>query len=154
MRRTLIILSALALAAALAWYLWPSDQARIEKLVRETARAVQEEDVAAVMSGVSFNYRDDYGMSYLLVKRALEERFRRFSEIVVEYEGLSIEVAGDKAVATLGIRVIASLGSSRGYYLGDVREPVRLRLDLEKGPSRKWLVTKAAWGPRGGRQMI
>lgn len=150
MRRTTIIFAALALAGALAWYLWPSDEARIERLVKETAKAVQEEDLPAVMSGVSFNYRDDYGMSYLLVKKALEERFRRFSDIVVEYEGLSIAVKGDKAVATLGLRVIASLGASRGYYLGDIREPVRLRLDLEKGPSRKWLVTKATWGPRGG----
>jgi hypothetical protein len=47
----------------------------------------------------------------------------------------------------MDVRVIATMGDARGYYIGDIREPSGLRLDLEKGPTGKWLIVKGAWGP-------
>ena len=44
------------------------------------------------MSKASFNYQDDYGLSYAMLKRVLEEQFKVMSDIKVEYENLKVEV--------------------------------------------------------------
>ncbi|GAB4390550.1 MAG: hypothetical protein Kow0025_23330 [Thermodesulfovibrionales bacterium] len=140
----------LALALAAAWLLRPGDASRIRALIREAASAVEREDAGGVMAAISFGFRDERGRGYLELRKALEDRFRRYSDIVVEYEGLEVAVEDGRATATMGLRVIATLGGTRGYYLGDIREPVRLRLALEKGPTGKWLISGAAWTPPPG----
>lgn len=143
--RTAALGAGLALALLAAWLLWPGDAARIRGLIEETASAVEEEDLDGVMAAISFGFRDDRGRGYLQVKKALQDRFRRYSDIVMEYEGLVIEVEDEGATARMDLRVIATRGAARGYFLGDMRDPVRLRLRLEKSPTGKWLVSGAGW---------
>jgi hypothetical protein len=143
MGRKSIIILLLVIAGAAAYLLWPSDEARIKKLVKEEVRAVEEEDIDKVMDRVSYNYADEHGLSYLLLKRTVERQFDRYSDMVVEYENLEVDVKDGRASARMDLRVIATWGEDRGYYLGDVKEPARLVLELEKSPARKWLITKS-----------
>lgn len=144
MGRKSVILLVLVIAGAAAYLLWPSDEARIKKLLKEEVRAVEQEDIEGVMDGVSYNYRDEHGLSYLLLKRTLERQFTRYSDIEVEYENIEVGVNKDRAEARMDLRVIATWGQDRGYYLGDIKTPARLTLELEKSPARKWLITKGS----------
>lgn len=142
----------LLMALPVAIYLWPSDETRIRKLIKEGALVVEREDLDGLMSKVSFNYRDEYGLSYLLLKDVIKREFGYYSDIDVEYENLAVRVDKDRATATLDLRVLASTGTLRGYIFGDLREPLRLKLELEKGSMRKWLVLNSSGfeGYKGG----
>lgn len=139
-KKSIALLFLLIISPIIVYFLWPTDEARIRKLVKEGARAVEEEDIDTVMSKVSFGYRDDSGLNYMLLKKTLQREFNALSDIEVEYEALKIEVKEDKATARMEVRVIASMGEERGYIFGDLKEPMHIRLDLEKSPVKKWLV--------------
>ncbi len=66
----------------------------------------------------------------------------------MEYEDLRIEVDDEAEQATAGmdLRVLATFGEEdRGYVVGDMQNPARLRLTLKKGgPLNRWLVVEAS----------
>ncbi len=135
----------LVVSPVVVYVLWPSDEARIRKLLRETAAAVEAEDMDRVMSSFDFAYRDAHGLSYLLLKRTLKREFGRVSDIEVDYEGLTVTVRDKKAGATLDLRVIATMGEARGYCLGDFDTPFSISVGLRKTPTGKWLVVEAEY---------
>jgi len=128
------------------YLLVPSDASRIKKLFKEGAKAVEREDIDAVMSKVSFNYRDEYGFTYLYVKESMKSVFRQWGDIKIEYENLKIDIKGKTAVADMDGRVTASIGDNTGYVIGDLTKPVHLTFTLEKERT-KWLVTKTEGFP-------
>ena len=148
----LILLSALIFTVYL---LWPSDESRIKKLFKEGAAALESRDLDGIIAKISFNYRDDYGMTYLSLKEALKREVEKLSDIYVEYGDLEIKVfkngksqgeqipsaASDMATAELNVRVIATVGSDTGYILGDVKSPLHLKFTLGK-ERMKWLIIK------------
>jgi hypothetical protein len=128
------------------YFLWPTEEARIKKLVRQAAHAIEEENIDDVMSKVSYNYQDEYGLSYLLIKKGLQQQFQRYSNLDVDYENLKVEVAKGKeeATASMDLRVVASAGQEMGYVLGG-DGPARFVLRLKKGgPLKKWQVVEAS----------
>jgi len=146
----------LLLLVSVLYLLWPSDEARIRKLFKEGAGAVESRDIDGVMSKVSFAYRDDYGVTYLYLKEILKREFDRLSDMQVEYGALKIKIIKkggpgeerpspgppDMAVAEMDIRVVATAGTETGYILGDVKTPVHIRFTLEK-ERMKWLIVKS-----------
>ena len=146
----MVLLAVLLAVSVAAFVLWPTDEDRIRGLVKEGARAVEAEDLDALMSKISFSYSDRHGLSYLIIKKQMQERFKRFSDIIVQYEGLEVIVAeDDTARAAMDLRVIATMGPDRGYFVGDIKEPVRLELWLRRGGSvKRWLVVNSTgyWG--------
>ena len=120
---------------------FPSDESRIKKLFREGSTAIEKEDIDAVMSKVSYNYRDDYGFTYLYIRESMKSVFLRLENIKVEYENLKIAVHDKTAEADMDVRIIATIGNETGYVLGDMPNPVHLRFTLEK-ERIKWLITK------------
>jgi len=141
-KKSVIVLFVLILSPLLIYFLWPSDEARIKKLIKEGAAAVEKEEIDNVMSKVSFNYQDDHGMTYILIKKILTEQFKSLSGIKVEYENLKIEIKEKLANAEFDLRVIATIGNQTGYIIGDLKTPARIKLFLEK-ERVSWLVTKA-----------
>ncbi len=140
-KKSVILLFLLIISPALIYFLWPSDESRIKKLIKEGAAAIEKEEVDNVMSKVSFNYQDDHGMTYMLIKKVLESQFKAMSGIKVEYENLSIEVKDKSASAYFDLLVIATIGDNTGYIIGDLKTPARIKLFLEKERAT-WLVIK------------
>ena len=140
-KKSVIFLFLLILSPIIIYFLWPSDESRIKKLIKEGAAAIEKKEIDKVMSKVSFNYYDDYGFTYILIKKLLEDQFRTMSDIKVEYENLKITVKKDSAIADLDVRVIATIGNETGYIIGDIKKPMHLKFNLEK-ERVKWLVTK------------
>lgn len=141
-KKSVIVLFLLILSPVLIYFLWPSDESSIKKLIKEGAAAVEKKEVDNVMSKVSFNYQDDRGMTYILIKKILTEQFKSLSGIKVEYENLKIEVKEKLANAEFDLRVIATIGNQTGYIIGDLKTPARIKLFLEKERAT-WLVIKA-----------
>lgn len=140
-KKSVIFLFLLILSPIIIYFLWPSDESRIKKLIKEGAAAIEKKEIDKVMSKVSFNYQDDYGFTYILIKKLLEDQFRTMSDIKVEYENLKITVKKDSAIADLDVRVIATIGNETGYIIGDIKKPVHLKFNLEK-ERVKWLMMK------------
>ena len=140
-KKSIILIFILILSPIIIYFLWPSDESRIKKLIKEGVAAVEKEEVDNVMSKVSFNYQDDRGMTYILIKKILTEQFKPLSGIKIEYENLKIEVKEKLATAEFDLRVIAAIGSQTGYIIGDLKTPARIKLFLEKERD-SWLVTK------------
>lgn len=120
----------------------PTDERRITKLFKEGAEAIEKEDIDIVMSKISYNYRDEYGLTYLYIKRYLKSIFSKMSNIKIEYENFNIKVNGKNAIAEFDVRVIATLGDETGYFFGDLSNPEHLKFALEKQRT-KWLIIKA-----------
>ncbi|MGB9716190.1 MAG: hypothetical protein ACPL1G_07275 [Thermodesulfovibrionales bacterium] len=140
-KRTTILLFLVIVISIIIYIFLPSDEGRIKKLFKEGSEAIEKEDLDAVMSKVSFNYQDEYGMSYLYLKEAIKSIFQQMSDIKVEYEDLKIEINNDNAEAGVDVRILATFGNESGYILGDLKKPVHLKFTLEK-ERKKWLVTK------------
>ena len=68
-KKSIILIFILILSPIIIYFLWPSDESRIKKLIKEGAAAVEKEEIDNVMSKVSFNYQDDRGMTYILIKK-------------------------------------------------------------------------------------
>ncbi len=140
-KKSLLIFHIFFALAFLTYLLWPTDESRVKKLFKEGAEAIEREDLDAVMSKVSFNYRDDYGMTYLSVKESMQSVFERMSDIKITRENLAIKINDKTATGDLDVRIVATVGNNFGYVMGDLRKPVHLRFTLEK-EKMKWLITK------------
>jgi hypothetical protein len=142
MNRKIIGILLFAVVAGLIFFLlFPSDESRIKKLITEGSQAIEKKDIEAVMSKVSYNYRDDYGFTYLYIRESMKTVFQRMENIKIEYENLKIVVQDKTAEADMDVRIIATIGNETGYILGDMPNPVHLRFALEKERTN-WLVTK------------
>ena len=140
-RRTVILIFLLIVVPVMVYFFIPTDRTRIQKLINKGAAAIEKEDEASVMACVSFNYRDDYGMTYLYLKESFKRLFQRRDGISVDYEVLDIELDDNIAVAKLRVRVLSSSGSGKHYIVGSVAEPLDIILILEK-EKLKWQVTR------------
>ena len=140
-RKSIALLFILIAAPLIIYLIWPSDESRIRKLFKEGAQAVEKEDLDAAMSKMSYNYRDEYGLTYLYMKELMKSAFHRMKDIKVEYENLKINITDRTSTADMDVRIIATVGNNAGYIMGDLPNPVHLKFTLEKERT-KWLVTK------------
>ena len=140
-RKAIVLLTILVILPVIIYLLWPSDESRIKKLFREGAKAIEQEKIDEVMAKVSFNYADEYGLTYLSLKEGMMRVFQRMDGIKVEYEITGVEIKDTLATAELDIRVIASHGNDTGYAVGDTAKPVHVKFSLDKDRTT-WLVTK------------
>ena len=144
-KKSIALLFILIAAPLIIYLIWPSDESRIKKLFREGAQAVEKEDLDAAMSKVSYNYRDEYGLSYLYMKEIMKSAFQRMKDIKkdikVEYGNLKINITDRTATADMDVRIIATIGNDTGYIIGDLPNPAHLKFTLEKERTT-WLVTK------------
>lgn len=129
------------MAPLMIYVLWPSDESRIRKLFRQGAEAVEQEKIDGVMAKVSFNYMDEYGLTYLLIKEGMTKLFQGMDNIKIEYEITRIEITEKTAVAELDLRVLATHGNDTGYIAGDLSKPFHMKFSLEKERTT-WLITK------------
>ncbi len=138
-RKAIILLFIFIIVPVIFYFLCPSDESSIRKLIKEGAAAVEKENINDVMSKVSFNYSDDHGLNYLYLKEEMKGIFQRMDHIMIEYEIGDMEIKDKAATVVVDIRVIATYGQDTGYFMGDAADPVEVLFTLEKVRT-KWLV--------------
>ena len=102
-KKTIALLFILIITPLIIYLLWPSDESRIKKLFKEGSQAIEKEDLETVMSKVSFNYRDEYGFTYLYLKEIMKTLFKQMDDIKVEYENIEIIPHGEYPERLLGL---------------------------------------------------
>lgn len=120
---------------------YPAEKKRIRKVINKTEIAIKKEDIKGLMENISYNYTDDYGNNYLLLKRRVEEVFRMFDDIEIEKQINKIHIDKKNAEAMLSVRVIATDRAERGYIFGDAVDSKTIRIYLEKTPYT-WKIEK------------
>lgn len=141
-RRVILFLVLAFLCAGLAVYIFiPTDENRIRKIINSCEKAIISEDIDVFMNAVSFNYSDDYGNNYLLIKKRMQSAFKRFDNITIEKNIDRISVKDDNAEAALSFRVSVSAGEESEYIIGDAGEPQKVAVYFSKS-SYNWLITK------------
>lgn len=140
-KKTIIALLVFIIIPVMIYVLYPTDELRIKKLIKRGAIAIEQEDLDKVMSFVSFNYRDDYGMTHLYVREAFKRLFNVYDTLDIEYEGIRISVNEKKAIAEMDVRVVVAQGADAGYLVGDAGNALHITLTLEKEKVR-WQVMK------------
>ena len=123
------------------YILYPTDEKRIISVINKSEDAVADKNIDKLMEYVSYNYRDDYGSSYIQIKKILQTVLSRLNDIKIERNITKISVRENFAGAELDVRVIASEGEHRGYIIGDAGQAVAIKIFFEKS-SYKWLITK------------
>jgi len=129
----------MVLAAVLVAVFYPSDKKRINKVLNSCRESVLNKDIGQLMEHISYNYRDDYGGSYLVLKKRAEMIFSRFNEFEVAADVMKITVDREQAEAHLKVSIIATEDGRRGYYIGDAEKARDVRVFLEKSPY-EWKV--------------
>jgi hypothetical protein len=140
-RKTIILLFLFIVIPITIYFVMPTDTSRIKKLIKRGADAIERKDVKEVMSCVSLTYRDDYGMSYLYLKKGFERLFNAYDSLEVEYENVAVVVDDKRAVAELDVWVIASRVSNTAYIAGDAGNGLTIKFLLQKEKLR-WQVVK------------
>ena len=110
----------------------PTDKKRIWKVIVASEKTIIDEDIDGLMEGISFNYRDEYGGTYLLIKRRMETVFKRLDNIDTEIQLVKISVDKKQAEADINVRVTASQGEGRSYIAGDPANWQNMKIYLEK----------------------
>ncbi len=121
--------------------LFPSEKKRIKKVIYNCKEAVIMEDIADLMEYISFNYNDEYGGSYLQLKKRVELTFKRFHDFDISIDIMKIAIDGKGATTDLEVSVIASEGNERGYLVGDAGGPQDVKVYFEKS-AYEWQVVK------------
>ena len=138
-KRIISSLFILIITPIILYLMYPTDETRIKKLLEEGRNAIEQEDLDQVMAKVSYNYQDEYGLTYLSMKEQMKKLFQQMNDIKVEYENLEIKVHEQTASAEMDLRVIAQVGTDTGYVFGDYPNPEHLMLILQKERT-KWYV--------------
>ncbi|MEW6715339.1 MAG: hypothetical protein AB1306_09660 [Nitrospirota bacterium] len=142
-KKTYLYLLLFLIVAAAVFVLYPTDEKRIRRVISGSEEALSKEDIEKLLEYISFNYRDDYGNSYLILKKRMEIVFKRLDDIEFEKNLLKITVQDKTAVADLNVKVIATEGATREYIIGDSVTWQGIKVYFEKSPY-KWKIVKVA----------
>lgn len=127
--------------AVVVYIFYPTDEKRVRKIISNSEEAIISEDIDRLMEFVSYNYRDDYGNSYLLLKKRMQSVFGHLDDIKIERNIVKISVKDSDAEAELSVRVSVSEGEDRVYIIGDAGMAQTIKVFFKKSPY-KWLITE------------
>lgn len=119
-----------------------SEEARIRKGVKEGVQAIEAKDLGKCLRHVSLHYKDDYGLTYLGVKRLLTQIFQEFDAFEIDLRNLRVTLL-DKETASVAfdLKVKVSYGGQRVYLLGSEDFSNRVKMSFIKEGGR-WKVTQ------------
>lgn len=131
------------IVAAAVFVLYPTDEKRIRRVISGSEKAILRKDLDGLFEYISYNYKDDYGNSYLILKKRMQIVFNRLNDIEIEKNLIKITVQEKNAEADLNVKVIASEAESREYIIGDAVTGQGIKVYFEKSPY-KWKIVKVA----------
>lgn len=139
-QRGIMVLILVVMATAIGLWYFRSDERRIRKAMSQASEAVEREDLDGTMSHVSFQYRDERGWSYLIVKQLLREGFEEFDGIDIQMGRAAIEIRKEGAEAQLDLTVLVDLQGQKAYLIGNSEEPASIQIAMTK-ETLGWRIT-------------
>jgi hypothetical protein len=130
MKRIIVII----VIAALVFIFFPSEKKRISSVIDKGRAAIINEDPDSFMDIVALSYKDDFGGSYLYMKKRVEQLFRRFDGFEVGIDNMGTTLEDKTAIVDLRVSMIASEGENRAYLIGDAGGHQAVKLFFVKEP--------------------
>lgn len=137
------------IAVVMAYLFFPSrdDTREIEAVFNKAMEAGEKKDLDGVMEHFSINYRDEYGVTYPVVKSVVKNSFDKFKGFDSKYTDLTVSInetdEGEKqAVANLDVYVLGMKSGIPTSILGDVDSPQNLTVTLKKAILGGWKIIK------------
>ncbi len=130
MKRIIVII----VIAALVFIFFPSEKKRISTVIEKGSEAIIHEDVDSFIDIVALSYNDDYGGSYLYMKKRVERLFGRFDDFEIAIDNMGATIEDKTASVDLRVSMIASEGDKRAYLIGDAGGHQAIRVFFVKAP--------------------
>lgn len=143
LKKTYLYLLLFFIVAAVVFVFYPTDEKRIKRVIAGSEEAILKKDIDGLFEYISYNYSDEHGGNYLILKKRMQIVFQRLNDIEIEKNLLKIEVQDKNAEADLNVKVIASEGASREYIIGDAVTWQGIKVYFEKSPYN-WKIIKVA----------
>ncbi|HEX3033596.1 MAG TPA: hypothetical protein VHT73_00480 [Thermodesulfobacteriota bacterium] len=123
------------------------DPSEIEAVFNEVIDSGKKKDLGGVMEHFSINYRDDYGITYPVVKNIVKNFFKRFDGFEADYSNLVVSIneneEGEKqAVANLDVQVSGIRNGIPVPILGDEDTQQNITVTLIKSKLLGWKIVK------------
>lgn len=120
-----------------------SDAGQIRSIVQNTAASVERHDVKGVLSYVSKDYRDEYGLKYDNLKMLVAQVLRDEKTFTAKAQVTNIKTYGDAAKINVQVTVNDSDGRAvynRNIYVSLKKEDGRGLLFI---PRKEWKIVSA-----------
>lgn len=145
MSRYLLILIVVALVILFIYFPRGDDPEEIEAVFDEMKEAAENKDADAAAEYFSLQYKDEYGATYHVLKKVIENTFRKYDSIRVSYSGLSVifseNESGDKeASANLDVIVTGQSSGMSRDLIGSEESPDNITVTLEKSGLGGWKI--------------
>ena len=147
--KILSIITVLIIAVA-AFFLWPAsdDPTEIEKVLKKMIAAGEAGNFEGVTEHVSFDYRDEYGATFFVVKNIVQKVFEKFDKFETKYDGLSVTMNesddGSKiAIANLNMNIKGKKSNISFSLLGQDESYENITITFKKTRLGEWKVIKS-----------
>jgi hypothetical protein len=144
MKKLLAVSLLVAVAAGAVIMLRPGDSVRITKAFTTARAAVEREDIDRLMKVFALGYRDEYGLTYLTVRRAFTDLFRRIDGIDAGFSARGMEIRGDTAAVVLDVWLTGREAGQRYRIVGAPGSPERLTVTCARG-TLGWAIVRLKW---------
>ena len=142
------ILAVLATGLIIGVLLLPNDIKKIEQSLAKGRRAMDEENVTKIMSLISRDYSDTYGLTFGSLRSIFARTFFQVDSIDVRYTIHAITLHKKTATVSIDITVSGIMTNTRHFIVGGEDTPQRLKLTYTK-EGFFWHVTESLWRDPG-----
>ncbi len=135
---------------ALAYFFFSggkNDDEYFNSYFQEMVKAGEEKDTDKFMDSFSLQYKDDYGLNYIVIKNIVKNVFEKYDKIEGSFSELSSSISKDEdgsETAVVNMDVTAA-GSSGGIYTGILglnETPENITIYLEKSTFGSWQIVR------------
>ena len=144
MKKLIPALIIIAVIGSAIMLLLPGDQKKIEDSLEKGSKAMRDERISKIMSLVSHEYSDTYGLSYGALQRIFARTFFQIDSIEVTYTIRSLAINKKSATVIIDITVTGSPAGNKQFIIGKPNSPELLTLTYTKG-WLKWTVIESHW---------
>ena len=128
-------------------YTGGDETSEIEAVFNEIIDSGRNKDLEGVTEHFSLYYKDEYGVSYPVVKNIVSNTFERFDSLDGGYGNVSVSLGEDEngeklAYANVDVKVTGIEGGIPHTLLGTEDTPDNITVTLKKSTFRGWKIIK------------
>lgn len=128
-------------------YTGGDETSEIEAVFNDIIESGKNKDLEGVTEHFSLYYRDEYGVSYPVVKNIVSSTFEKFDSLDGSYGNVSVSLGegenGEKlAYTNVDVTAIGTRGGIPHTLLGTEDTPDNITVTLKKSTFRGWKIIK------------
>ena len=135
---------------ALAYFFFSggkNDDEYFNNYFQEMVKAGEEKDTDQFMDNFSLQYKDDYGLNYIVIKNIVKNVFEKYNKIEGSFSGLSSSISKDEdgretALVNMDVTATGSIGGIDKGILGLNKTPENITVYLEKSAFGSWQIVR------------